>query len=60
MADSEELRTELAHVFGPEIVKNGTVDRRALGALVFKNKVGYLNSVIIIFLFYSGKTEATD
>jgi dephospho-CoA kinase len=26
-------------VFGSEIVKDGAVDRKALGAMVFKNKV---------------------
>jgi dephospho-CoA kinase len=39
MADSEELRTKLSQVFGSEIVKDGAVDRKALGAMVFKNKV---------------------
>ncbi|KAI6183815.1 Bifunctional coenzyme A synthase [Aphelenchoides bicaudatus] len=38
MADSEELRTKLAQVFGPEIIKNNAVDRKVLGAMVFKNK----------------------
>jgi dephospho-CoA kinase len=39
MADSEELRSKLAETFGADVVKNGAVDRKALGALVFKNKV---------------------
>lgn len=39
MADSEELRLKLEQTFGNGVVKDGAVDRKCLGVLVFKNKV---------------------
>jgi dephospho-CoA kinase len=45
MHNSEELRTKLSQTFGENLIKDGVVDRKALGAFVFKNKV------ILIYIF---------
>lgn len=54
MADSEELRTKLGETFGADLIKNNTVDRKALGALVFKNKVSLK---VPIFYFVSFRID---
>jgi dephospho-CoA kinase len=45
MNDSKDLRIKIGETFGPELIQNDAVDRKALGAFVFKNKVNLLENM---------------
>lgn len=42
MRDSERIREQIAEQFGQEMVKDGQIDRKALGAYVFHENVSLL------------------
>uniref|UniRef100_A0A915DEN5 Cytidyltransferase-like domain-containing protein n=1 Tax=Ditylenchus dipsaci TaxID=166011 RepID=A0A915DEN5_9BILA len=56
-AESAELRHQLAQTFGPVVIKDGLIDRKALGAIVFGDKAQLQKLSQMVWPFIAEKAK---